>query len=215
MLICIALIGYLRKNGVDENSRWKPFLDQLERKMEQFKRGLAKNRWKTIVLPFALVFFVITSMTACKVQKTAEASKDRGVGTQIVFSVVESGSYAGVEDAKTAYIQSAEEWEAWWMQTKSNYKPMPALPNVDFSKHSVIACHMGNQRSGGFKVEVQKIINQGNVLEVHVLHASPGPNCIASMAITQPYQFVKFDKVAATKAEFKVVKKAVPCSNDE
>jgi hypothetical protein len=99
-------------------------------------------------------------------------------------------------------ITDSAAWETQWQRTAGTRVPTPAAPAVDFSTSSVVAVYMGQQRSGGYSVEVTGAELTNGTLKVTVRQTSPGPGSMVTMALTQPYHLVRIPKVpAGTKLE--------------
>ena len=60
---------------------------------------------------------------------------------------------------------------------------------VDFTRQLVLLATMGTQPSGGFKIGVQSAMEGPEDVIVEVLLTSPGPACIHTEALSNPYEF--------------------------
>ena len=83
-------------------------------------------------------------------------------------------------------INNSEEWQ--------KLKPNP-LVDIDFSKNSVIAVTAGSKSTGGYSIEVVKIVDLGQNIVVTVKDISPGTNCFVTQALTNPKQVIKTEKL--------------------
>ena len=64
----------------------------------------------------------------------------------------------------------------------------PAL--VDFTLGKVLLVDMGIRNTGGYSIGVTSVSATYNSVLANVLLVKPGPGCIVTQAITNPYQFV-------------------------
>ena len=56
---------------------------------------------------------------------------------------------------------------------------------------SMIIAKSGEKRTGGYKISVSNVIDAGRYTEVTILLESPGAECMATMALTNPYVVVE------------------------
>lgn len=104
-----------------------------------------------------------------------------------------------------AVIENPEAWLAFWERHQTGHFPAltsdfapssGSLPEIDFTKELVIAVFLGEQRTGGYAVEIEEI----NVLEkeaeavVTVAVTRPNPQDIVTQVLTQPLHIVKVQK---------------------
>lgn len=136
-------------------------------------------RWITCLFALALLSLAITGCTA----STRE---------EIPFTVVAEGETAAdYPDQQGIVIGSPAEWEELWEQLHRYTIPRPALPEVDFTQHTVLAVFAGEKPSGGYTIQVERITQTDQTVIVYVTETAPGPRDITTMMITYPYQVVK------------------------
>lgn len=82
------------------------------------------------------------------------------------------------------------------IQTLADYKAelsryTSAAPGtVDFSKGRVVLIDMGPRQSGGFSLKVAAVNISPNAVTVNLELIVPGPQCMVTAALTNPYQFI-------------------------
>jgi len=111
--------------------------------------------------------------------------------------------YSSINDKRFVLLNSEAEYRKLWDEFYSELDQLPMMPEVDFSKYSVIAVFMGVKNTGGFDIKINNITSSGGKLIVNVTETSPGINCIVTDAITKPCDFVRIGKTDK-EAEFKV-----------
>ncbi len=140
----------------------------------------------------------VESVTA---QEPVAESKD------VSFGVLGHGSVAeGVSKRKNYAIYSKEEYEKMWKLTGSTTK----MPVVDFKKGYVIAVFAGERPTGGYAISVEKVTDTGKERHVTVLIEKPGADCVATQALTSPYQIIRVPFSAAELSHTEV-EREVPC----
>lgn len=141
-------------------------------------------RWITHLFALALLTLVVIGCTA--------SAKE-----EIPFTVVAEGDTAAdYPDQQGVVIGSPAEWEAVWEQLHRYTIPQPALPEMDFTQHTVLAVFAGEKRSGGYTIRVERVTQTDQAVIVHVTETAPGPRDITTALITYPYQVVKIPRTS-------------------
>lgn len=135
----------------------------------------------------AIFSLLIVFATSCKCKKADSASdftilKESGYGGRAVEShelITNEMQYANL--AKELHIEN------------------PAT--VDFAKNNAIAIFMGEKRTGGYSITIEKVTVNDDTAMVLVKNTVPEPGATLTMAITQPYCIAMIPKT--DKAEVK------------
>lgn len=91
-------------------------------------------------------------------------------------------------------VRTTREWTALWSQLGPRVtRAQPPVP-FDFSAGQLLAFLAGDQRSGGVEVSVRGIDVLPDRLALRVHFSYPGPGCVVSTALTQPFQVVRIDR---------------------
>ncbi len=119
-----------------------------------------------------------------------------GTGRRMEFQTVEMGGvFSGHGNSAYYVVNDAEEWADIWNEHSQIMFPQPALPDVDFSKSTVVAVFMGQCLTTGYGIEIKEIIDTGLSVVVKVEKTYPGKGCVLGMMLTHPYHIVKVDKI--------------------
>jgi hypothetical protein len=138
--------------------------------------------------------------------------REKNFGSQKDFIVVENGSQCAIKTEKQLLINSKEEFEKIWNENFSLFIPVPALPEIDFSKKMVIAAWLGEVNKGGYNIDIQSINIEKEIMTITIKHIQPGRTCMSTMAIEQPFLFASTDKFPVEKTKFKTVKEIKECN---
>jgi hypothetical protein len=152
---------------------------------------------------------------ACRTPKTVT---DDPVDTDepgLAFTTLAAGQYSGMEKEDVVLVKQDGYLTTLWNQTQSIFIPKPEKPKVDFSKKLVIGCFMGTRSNGGFRMKVEKVEMKDDILMVTLLETEPGPDCIVTTAIVNPYQFIEIDLVKAAGVEANVKLEVIECGSDD
>ena len=99
--------------------------------------------------------------------------------------------FTGLRDPARLVIRDARRFAEVWREAYAGYQPAPAVPEVDFTRQLIIVVAMGEQRSGGYAIDVTEVSATGGKLVVQVKSAVPGSSCATHDALTQPIDIVK------------------------
>lgn len=103
------------------------------------------------------------------------------------------------------YVTNAERLNALWRLHGSS-----ARPAINFEESAVLVLFLGEKMTGGYAVIVERVTRVGGMYEVQVAVYEPGPGCMTTQALTQPFQFVEVPAGAAG-ARFNARRVAPPC----
>lgn len=106
---------------------------------------------------------------------------------EVAFETIRNGVYSAWPERKMYVITNSTEWDV--LKRDLNY-----LRTIDFGKDMLVAVFLGERSSGGYGIEVSRIIETQDAVEVTVIEASPGSGCPVTLALTQPYHIVKIRK---------------------
>ncbi len=114
----------------------------------------------------------------------------------IGFETIEVGDQSGIvlEQPQVFTLDTEDQWADFWSRHHTIVTPQPALPAVDFSRDMVIAVVDRTEPSGGFRLEITDIEDAAGRLVVRVSKTIPGPDCIVTAVITQPFHLVRMAK---------------------
>lgn len=130
---------------------------------------------------------------------------------ELSFETVLKGTYNEYNkksETENILITSQADWLL--MLQKVGLEFSGVIAPVDFAKDMLIASFQGLRATGGYGIEIIKITETANNLEVYIKDVSPGPGCIVTQALTSPYHIVKLQK-SDKEAVFKIEKTVNNC----
>jgi len=68
------------------------------------------------------------------------------------------------------------------------------IPEIDFNENIVVALFMGEKTTGGFSTEVKTVSISEDKIIVEIVENGPKPMDVVSMAICNPFCFIKIVK---------------------
>lgn len=113
------------------------------------------------------------------------------------FETIDLGQYSGIvgQRPQVFTVDTQAEWEDFWSRHQADVMPTPPLPPVDFSRNMVVAVVDQEEPSGGYRLEITGIDEIEGGLHVLASKAVPGPGCLVTAAMTQPFHIVRTAKL--------------------
>jgi len=108
---------------------------------------------------------------------------------EVPFSTVDQGTSSGIKEQAFLVIKTEREWRGLWSRHRAS-EPPP----IDFSREMAIAIFIGEQRTGGFQVEIRNVEDKGGFLKVVVQTIAPVPGSSVLQVLAQPYHIIKLER---------------------
>jgi len=133
------------------------------------------------------------ALLLCAPAQAAEANDMR---------TVVKGSFSGIQEECRLVVTNQAGWDAVWKRHTVKKTPKEPAPEVNFEKETVLAAAQGQQRTGGFSIEIAGVEQQGEKTIVTVRERKPKPGGITIQALTAPIHIVAVPKISG-EVEFK------------
>ncbi|QAA76921.1 MAG: hypothetical protein BIP78_1155 [Candidatus Bipolaricaulis sibiricus] len=113
------------------------------------------------------------------------------VRVELSFETVDQGTSSGIRDPRQVVVRDAETWAALWYQHTTGADPRPPVPGVDFTEEIVAAVFLGEKPTGGYAVEITRILLRSDRMVVRAGLSQPGADDVVSQALTHPFHIVR------------------------
>jgi hypothetical protein len=111
---------------------------------------------------------------------------------QMSYEIVDQGMN-GLSCPQYNYVvNSQSEWEQLWEKSHPNRE----VPEVDFSRHTIIVVERGCPTTG-YGINITGIVDEISHVVVQVVELNPGPGAPQFCVVTSPYQIVMTRKITA------------------
>jgi hypothetical protein len=100
-----------------------------------------------------------------------------------------AGQCSGITGPRAVVIEDRARWQALWKEHMGETES-PA-PEVDFAKEAVIAVFAGQQRTGGYSIDIELQKDSSSGLRALYRVRPPKPDSFRLMMITQPFVLLK------------------------
>ena len=158
--------------------------------------------------------FVIIAALAAGLVGCASASGGGG-GSASNYTLLETGSHGAIKEQKTVDIHDQAAFKDLWDKNFGTESSAPKMPDIDFTKQTVVAFLLGEMKHGGYVVRVDGAEPSKDVpgnYDVDFLVIEPGERCPrTTQEITHPYIFAVVS--TTNPISFNVKQRATPpCS---
>jgi hypothetical protein len=137
---------------------------------------------------FVGIVFVGLTLVGCGDQELSSPST--GIDVPIVRLRSEPNSFSyftGIRESTRLIVRDRDTWRATWNKLYDRQSPVPAIPDIDFSKEMVVVAALGERGSGGYSIVFENASeNEAGGVNVVVRSTSPGRGCAAPTVMTQP-----------------------------
>ncbi|WP_457591899.1 protease complex subunit PrcB family protein [Geoglobus sp.] len=147
---------------------------------------------------FAILLAVALLATAGCLGAT-DSGNDR-----VKFESIGKGYFSNVKEKKYVVIRSVQEFKDFVNETGVIFQP------PDFNTTMAIAVFMGEQKTGGYEINIDRIVREDGKLVVYVDHYVPSDTCFVTQVITSPFQVVTLEKFDG-KVEFVESVREIKC----
>lgn len=131
-----------------------------------------------------LIFIISVIISSCSSSQPKPVS----------FTIVTQGGNSGYTKKQRIVVKNKADFENMWQNLYINFSDKPAVPDVDFTKQTVIGVFFGEYMSGGSSIGVKSVNANDEGIIVTVEEITPGSNCVTTDVITQPYQIISIPK---------------------
>jgi hypothetical protein len=103
---------------------------------------------------------------------------------------IERGQTSRVGSAREVVARTPQEWAGLWHA----HAPERPVPDVDFSRETVVAVFLGSRPTAGYSVEIVGVKEGVGGLVVQYYETAPRADMIRAQIITDPFHIVAIPK---------------------
>ena len=113
----------------------------------------------------------------------------------VSFTEVAKGNSASDYPTFTyVVIQTPEAFRNLWGKLNRYKIPTPPIPNIDFTRYTLVAIFSGEKPSGGYAFTVDWVKKGQKDLQIHISDKAPIAGDLTISVITYPYQIIQIPK---------------------
>ena len=102
---------------------------------------------------------------------------------------------SGFDQPARLVVRDPAAWQSAWQQTFGRQRPVPPLPEIDFSREMVVLVALGSRASGGYTILIDGATSTDSGASIAVRSVSPGPKCGTTAALTQPVDIARVPRL--------------------
>ncbi|MFH1379861.1 MAG: protease complex subunit PrcB family protein [bacterium] len=134
-----------------------------------------------------------------------QSDRDKYPPINPIYTREWKGSYCGLTKAYQTIIRDAENWENIWTVFTRDRPRRVLIPQIDFSKNSVVVLCMGSQQSSGYSIHIDSVEKTDDSITVYYTETRPNPDNQQSAPLpSQPYH-LKVIPYTAAHIQFKKI----------
>ncbi len=131
-------------------------------------------------------------------------------GNELVFETIMKNGITSVTEKGNYVIKNNKDWLDLLYKIRGGTDLDSNPPKVNFDKDMIVAVFQGEKNTGGYDIEINRITEKENAIEILVTETSPGPRCMVTQAFTSPYHIVKVQKTDK-KVMFNIITMTTNC----
>lgn len=119
----------------------------------------------------------------------------RGINDGIVWRSYRQGTQSLITQARNIVIQNQGAFDTYWKEHTGEAR---APRDVDFNKELLIAVHLGQRTSGGYRVIIQSVQRtKPGEIKVSFVENAPAPGGFTAAVMTSPFEIVRVERANA------------------
>ena len=103
-------------------------------------------------------------------------------------------SISGYDQATRFVVRDRAGWESAWSQIHARLRPVPPLPDVDFSMQMIAVVGLGGQSTSGYDVVLASASETSGTITVEATSKSPSPRCVTLPVVTSPVDLARLPR---------------------
>ena len=140
----------------------------------------------------AALFFLLVACTANSQSQDVNAVE--GSNMSLKITTIHASSQCG-PTVTTQWISSQQQFETLFRASQQQMlSSAPAQPsNIDFTRYGVVLVSMGQQRTGGYVIELaqEDLVVSNDTAQIMVRWREPEPGMMVTQALTHPCVFLR------------------------
>jgi hypothetical protein len=110
----------------------------------------------------------------------------------VAFTTVARGTDSQVSEPREVLARSADEWRALWSTHSAG-----RAPDLDISRFTVVGVFLGTRPTGGYEIEITRVLQEGAATVVEYRERRPPPDAFLIQALTSPFHIVRIPRTDA------------------
>lgn len=154
-------------------------------------------------MQYVFIFLLLAKIAACHSIK--ERSQPSTLFTEN-WSILMVGRDCAIEERQNLIVKTQNDFDGIWAAMYSDHPDRPQKPQINFSKHWLIASFLGTVNSAGHSLSLHQVKKQDAKMIIELAHHKPAPGCLTAQVIESPFVLALMEHYeAATNFSTKIV----------
>ncbi len=133
------------------------------------------------------MIFLLATLALCQSDPPAK-------GESVSFTTIDKGGFSGFQEPQERFITALDEWIQLWARRQANLTTKKPHPPVDFDRDVVLVVTLGMKNTGGYAIEITRIVKTKDDIQVFVKRTAPPEGTKGSAAMTSPFVLARMKK---------------------
>jgi len=115
-------------------------------------------------------------------------------GESVSFTTIEKGMTSGFMAPQEMFVSSLKDWIDTWMMREGSAAKKRAHPAMDFDRDVVLVAALGMKPTGGYSIEITRIVKTKTDIQVFVKRTAPAEGSKPGGGPTSPFVLARMKK---------------------
>jgi hypothetical protein len=115
-------------------------------------------------------------------------------GETVSFTIIDKGPGSGFQVPQELFVSSLKDWVDTWATRQGSATPKRPHPAVEFDKEVVLVATLGSKNTGGYAIEITRIIKTKDDIQVFVKRTAPAEGAKSATMLTSPFVLARMKK---------------------
>lgn len=123
---------------------------------------------------------------------------------QLFWEILAQGNQAISSETNAYFVVSNEEqFLSLWNRAYGTQLSVPPLPDVDFTRETIVAAFSATKPTGGFGFKIDKVTIEGADAFIDLIETTPPAGAMTTQALTQPWMMLRILRGGLSAAWFR------------
>ncbi|HLY74832.1 MAG TPA: protease complex subunit PrcB family protein [Planctomycetota bacterium] len=112
----------------------------------------------------------------------------------IPFRVIDKGTSSGFMVPQQMFVSSQKDWAETWTTRQGSAGTKKSHPEIDFNRDVVIVAALGAKSTGGYTIEITRIVRTKDDIQVFLRRTAPPEGGRVVGGATSPFVMARMEK---------------------
>jgi len=121
-------------------------------------------------------------------------SEPQPQGVSVSFTLIDKGANSGFQAPQEMFVSSLKDWIDTWALRQGSAAPKRRHPAIDFDRDVVLVAATGMKSTGGYSIEITRIVKTKDDIQVFVKRTVPAEGAKPAAVPTSPFVLARMKK---------------------